>query len=75
MDLWLHRHRCAVLLSTSMQLLFQAADHAREGKLVQLSSELENLTQDLVKLHRDALQLPPQRSTSLQDREEDVPFG
>ena len=74
MDCWLARHRTARMLSTCLPLIFEAAEYAREAHLLDLRTELQDLAEDLIKLHRDALQLPPQRSTCLQDREEDVPW-
>jgi hypothetical protein len=74
MDKVLHRVRAARRIELAAGLLFEASEDAREGGALELPAKLEDVTAELFHLHREVLELPPQRSTSLQDREEDVPF-
>lgn len=72
-DRWLSRHRCSVMLSTALSVVYEAAERAREAHMSGIVAQLEDLSEDLIKLHRDVLELPPQSSTALCDVDQ-VPF-
>lgn len=73
MDRWLASHRCARMMSTAMTLIFEATEHAREAGRLEISSQLEYLTEELIELHRKALDLPPKLSPPA-DEPQDTPF-
>jgi hypothetical protein len=51
-----------------------AADVAYEAGLVKFATQLENLREDAIKLHRDALELPPEASTAFAQLQDEFPF-
>jgi hypothetical protein len=55
--------RTARMLSTALPLVFEASESARICGTEKLVTEIENLAEDLIRLHRQVLELPPQRST------------
>lgn len=62
MDTTLERVRCASMLSTAISIVYEASHHAREARRLELSVQLENLVEELIYLHREVLDLPPQRT-------------
>ena len=74
MDIWLANHRTGRCISTAISVLHEAAENARDAHRAEILLELENLVEDLIKLHRDVLELPGQRSTPPEESQEDLPF-
>lgn len=68
------RLRCAAQLSVVMTAAGAAADVAYEAGLVKFATQLENLREDAIKLHRDALELPPEASTAFAQLQDEFPF-
>jgi hypothetical protein len=62
------------MLGIALSVVFEASECAREARATQLLTQLENVAEDLIQLHREFLELPPQSSTALASCEEDVPF-
>jgi hypothetical protein len=52
----------------------EAAQRAREGQRSQIATQLEHCAEELVYLHRQILDLPPQVSTALADSSKEEPF-
>lgn len=74
MDSWLARHRCARMLSTSLTLIFEASEYAREGQRANLATQLEHLSEELIDLHRQALDLPPKGAPPADEAQEQFPW-
>ena len=74
MDVYFHVGQASADVSRAIGIVLEAAQHAREARREKLSAKLEDLVEELLLARRELLELPPQRSTSLQDREEDTPF-
>jgi hypothetical protein len=69
-----HQHAASQGIARSLSLVLEASQDAREARSFEVSTQLEHLAEELIYLRRQLLDLPPQRSTTLQDREEDVPW-
>jgi hypothetical protein len=74
MDYSFHQSQCSKGLSRALAVVLEAAQDAGEARLAEVATQCEHLAEELIYLRRKVLDLPPQRSTSLQDREEDVPW-
>jgi hypothetical protein len=74
MDHTPQRLRCASQLGIILAALGAAAENARDARLSKIVAELENLREDVIKLHRDVLELPPQSSTALAQLQDELPF-
>ena len=56
------RLRAAKMVSMSISLVFEASQDAREALAEQIAVQLEDLSAHLIDLHRQLLELPPQRT-------------
>jgi hypothetical protein len=56
-----------------MSLIFEASEYARKARCGEIVSQLEYLSEEFVYLHRQVLELPPQKSTALANVD-DAPF-
>jgi hypothetical protein len=74
MDRWLASHKAAVCLGDALSIVYTARTLWDETHRSELRTEFENLTEDLVKLHRQILELPPQSSTALATEQDELPF-
>jgi hypothetical protein len=74
MDHPIQRLRCSSQLGIALSAVFAAGELAREAHCEQIRLNLENLAEELIFLHRQILELPPQSSTALARVEDDLPF-
>jgi hypothetical protein len=72
MEYTLERLRAATQLGIVMTATGAAIDALYRTSCSELVAQLENLREDAIKLHRDVLELPPQRSTALADVEQEL---
>jgi hypothetical protein len=67
------RVRTAAMLSACITMVFKATENARIARCGEIITHLEYLSEELIYLRRQVLELPTESSTALAS-EEDVPW-